>query len=79
MLCVKLLRAATAARRKEAASSLPFPKSGVRLSYLREFVVAQCGGEDALKGLTTADVNWRFVMPPTLAGKSSFCDFLVAP
>jgi hypothetical protein len=57
--------------------TLPFPKDGVRLSFATEFINS-CGGRDQLSGLTTNDVCERFVKPPTLAFKSSYCEFLRA-
>ena len=54
---------------------LPFPKHGVRLDYYHEFIAA-CGGRDALKGLTTTEVNDKFVKAATFATQSSYCDML---
>jgi len=57
------------------ASTLPFPKDGIRLSFLAEFVLL-CGGPAALQGLTTTDVNEKFVKPMTAATQQSFCEML---
>jgi hypothetical protein len=35
------------------ASSIPFPKSGMKLSYLANEFIELCGGRAELKGMTT--------------------------
>jgi len=54
---------------------LPFPKHGVRLSYYAQFV-EECGGRDALQGLTTTEVCDTFVKPATARLQASYCDLL---
>lgn len=60
---------------RRAATVLPFPKDGVTLSYLADFFTA-CGGRKELKGLTTTEVNEKFVKPMTFFCLSSFCEML---
>ena len=57
--------------KKAAASSLPFPKDGIRLSSLKDFYDA-CGGKDNLLGLTTTDVNEKYQKPITAASQLSY-------
>ncbi|CAB9512382.1 Kinesin light chain [Seminavis robusta] len=52
-----------------------FPKSGVRLSHLAEFIEA-CGGKQELEGMTTTDICEKFVKPWTEETQTSFCDWL---
>ena len=61
--------------KKPAASSLPFPKDGIRLSSMKDFYAA-CGGKDKLLGLTTTDVNEKYQKPITAASQLSYCDYL---
>ena len=61
--------------KKATASSLPFPKDGIRLSSLKDFYAA-CGGKDKLLGLTTTDVNEKYQKPITAASQLSYCDYL---
>jgi len=56
-------------------NSLLFPKLGVRLCYLNDFI-SQCGGREVLEGLTTTEVCERFVKPLTEKTQSSYCDLL---
>ena len=58
-----------------AASSLPFPKDGIRLSSLYEFYDI-CGGKNKLIGLTTTDVNEMYQKPLTAASGLSYCEYL---
>jgi len=58
-----------------AASSLPFPKDGIRLSSLYEFYDI-CGGKDKLIGLTTTDVNEMYQKPLTASSGLSYCEYL---
>ena len=60
---------------KVNASSLPFPKDGIRLSSLKDFYDA-CGGKDKLIGLTTTDVNEKYQKPITATGGLSYCEYL---
>ena len=59
----------------EGVVDLPFPKNGVSLSYVNDFLMA-CGGRASLECLTTTEVNEKYVMPMTFPFKSSFCDML---
>ena len=58
-----------------AASSLPFPKDGIRLSSISVFYNA-CGGRDKLIGLTTTEVNDKFLKPITQSSQLSYCELL---
>jgi len=49
---------------------------GVRLAVFDEFI-ASCGGEKALHGKTTSEVNERYIMPQVAKVKTSYCDFLM--
>lgn len=55
------------------SSSDVFPKLGVPLSEFRLFV-DKCGGAGALGGLSTTDVNERFLKPLTLQSQASYCE-----
>ena len=57
------------------ASSLPFPKDGIRLSSMKDFYDA-CGGKDKLLGLTTTDVNEKYQKPITAASQLSYCEYM---
>ena len=61
--------------KKVTASSLPFPKDGIRLSSMKDFYAA-CRGKDKLLGLTTTDVNEKYQKPITAASQLSYCDYL---
>ena len=61
--------------KKVTASSLPFPKDGIRLSSMKDFYDA-CGGKDKLLGLTTTDVNVKYQKPITAASQLSYCEYL---
>jgi tetratricopeptide (TPR) repeat protein len=52
-----------------------FPRYGVRLSFLDQFL-EECGGRSALEDLTTTEVCERFIKPVTESSQSSYCDFL---
>jgi hypothetical protein len=52
-----------------------FPKHGVALPYLEE-CIAQCGGRDALDGLTTTEMCEKFVKPVTARFKCSLLDLM---
>ena len=58
-----------------SAGVLAFPKDGVKLSYVAEFL-AICGGREKLQGLTTTEVSEKFVKPMSESCQSSFCDML---
>eukprot|EP01041_Mallomonas_annulata_P003648 gene3648-7275_t len=54
--------------------TIPFPKTGVRLSVIREFIM-DCGGESELIGLSITDTYTRFLKPLTYADGVSYCDY----
>ena len=58
------------------ASSLPFPKLGVTLRYLKSFI-ATYGGEAAFLGLTTTQVCETIIKPVTAAAQVSMCEYLL--
>lgn len=58
-----------------STASLSFPKDGISLSYMNEFI-GICGGRPQLEGLTTTEINERFVKPMTISYHSSLCDML---
>ena len=60
---------------KIAASSLPFPTKGVKLSFANEFYEL-CGGKDKIKDLTTTDINEVYQKKITEKYKLSFCEYL---
>ena len=57
------------------ASSIPFPKKGVKLSYVQDFYNL-CGGRDSIEDLTTTEINDNFQKKITEKYKLSFCDYL---
>lgn len=57
--------------------SHPFPKLGINLKGMREFV-QRCGGREALQSLTTAEVNAKYQKLITFANKISYCDLLAS-
>ena len=57
------------------ASSIPFPKKGVKLSYVQDFYNL-CGGRDIIEDLTTTEINDNFQKKITEKYKLSFCDYL---
>ena len=63
--------------RRLSNEPLPFPKDGVRLSFVNQFI-AECGGRDALEGLTTTEMSDNFVKPATFSNQSSYCDMLTS-
>eukprot|EP01035_Chromulina_nebulosa_P069341 gene69341-biopygen24207 len=58
------------------ASAVPFPKLGLKLSYLLNEFIFLCGGRVALEGKTTTEVNFLFQKKITESAKLSFCDYL---
>ncbi len=56
--------------------SLVFPKAGVQLSYIVGEFYEECGGREALKGLTTKQVKEIFIKKHTEKRQSSYCDLL---
>ena len=53
-----------------------FPKLGVKLSFLNDFILLECGGRENLQNLTTTEVCERFIKPITQTTQSSYCDLL---
>ncbi|GFH59741.1 hypothetical protein CTEN210_16217 [Chaetoceros tenuissimus] len=60
-----------------AVSTTSFLKNGIKLSYLLNQFVKDCGGKEALVGLTTTDVCNQFVLPITKESKLSYCDLIL--
>jgi hypothetical protein len=52
-----------------------FPRYGVRLSFLNQFL-QECGGRAALNNLTTTEVCDKFIKPVTKSSQSSYCEYL---
>jgi hypothetical protein len=52
-----------------------FPKHGIKVSFLEQFI-QQCGGREVLNGKTTTDVCNEFLKPITENSQSSLCDLL---
>lgn len=57
--------------------TIPFPKNGIKLSYLLNEFVKECGGRDALQGKTTTDICDEFVKPLTKDYELSYCDMIL--
>ncbi|KAJ3040475.1 Kinesin light chain 3 [Rhizophlyctis rosea] len=57
------------------SSAIVLPLNGVHLSFFKTFIT-QCGGRQALCGLTTAQICQQFVKPRTTLDQS-FCDTLL--
>ena len=66
----------TVQKRRKSKNILEVPKAGVQLGYLVNEFVEECGGKDALQGLTTADVLKKFILPKTEESKVSYCEVL---
>ena len=49
-------------------TTLPFPKIGVHLKFLDEFVDIYCGGNTSIEGFTTTDICEKIVKPITASG-----------
>lgn len=58
-------------------SSIPFPKNGIKLSYLLNNFMKECGGREALQGLSTTEVCSQFIMPKTKECELSYCDMIL--
>ena len=63
--------------KNENYETIPFPKNGVKLSYLLNHFVEECGGREALEGLTTTEVCEKFVKPFTKDYQLSYCDMIL--
>ena len=57
--------------------TIPFPKNGIKLSYLLNEFVEECGGRGALIGKTTEDFNKEFAKPLTKDYELSYCDMIL--
>ena len=58
-------------------ASEEFPKAGIRFSFIiNEFIPNVCHGESNLRGMTTAEVCEKIIMPETFSARSSYCDIL---
>jgi len=57
------------------ASSLPFLKAGVAVSFLEEFI-SHHGGRSRFDGLTTTQVCEEILKPVTVAAQSSYCEYM---
>ena len=60
----------------DSTSTLPFPNAGVKLSFVVDEFVRDCGGKEDLKGLTTEQVCEIYIKPKTLERRSSYCELL---
>jgi tetratricopeptide (TPR) repeat protein len=58
-----------------AASTLPFPKHGIALSAIDQFIES-CGGIHLFTNLTTTEVNIEAQKPFTYLDSCSYCDYL---
>ena len=58
-----------------AASALPFPKAGIAVSFLEEFIV-QHGGRTRFTGLTTSQVCDDILKPVTFTAQASYCEYM---
>lgn len=58
-----------------SAESFSFPKLGVKLSFVEEFIEF-CNGRQRFDDLTTTDVCENFIKPLTSDAKCSFCEML---
>ena len=62
----------------EVDPSLVFPKCGVLLSFLVDEFIEECGGREALEGLSSEQVCEQFIKPATIADTEpcSYCELL---
>ncbi|GFH44279.1 hypothetical protein CTEN210_00753 [Chaetoceros tenuissimus] len=60
-----------------AHETIPFPKNGIKLSYLLNDFVKECGGRRALKNKTTTQVCDRIVKRKTNKYGLSYCDMIL--
>ncbi|KAJ3100866.1 Kinesin light chain 3 [Phlyctochytrium bullatum] len=61
---------------EEKVDETSFSLLGIRLSYFQKFI-DQCGGKEQLEGLTTTQVNIKYLQPATAASKLSMCEQLL--
>lgn len=54
-----------------------FPKHGVTISYLNQFIEQYGPDHDGFQGYTTTDICNLVVKPLTIIHESSFCDLLL--
>ena len=57
------------------ASTLPFPKEGVKVAFLQKFIDLH-GGKTYFNGKTTTDVCLSFLLPMTKPQRMSLCELL---
>jgi hypothetical protein len=57
------------------ASALPFPKAGITVSFLEEFVL-QHGGRTRFDGLNTTQVCEQILKPVTFTTQASYCEYM---
>ena len=63
---------------KQLRSNLPgFSKMGIKLSYLLNTFISDCGGRSRLNELTTSEVCEKYVKPFTHQCQSSYCDTIL--
>lgn len=55
-------------------ATIPFPTKGVKVSFLDVFI-SRCGGREAIKDKTTAEIISEFVKPTTSVKRASYCEF----
>ena len=55
---------------------LPFPKEGLKLSFILNHFYDFCGGRSGLAGKTTSQVNEEFQKKITAVSRLSFCEYL---
>ena len=75
VIAVRSSAQGTAGDSQESTASTDFRSDGIRLSDITEFV-AQCGGRNKLKGLTTTVVKNKYLKPMTHSKKFSYCELL---
>jgi len=57
-------------------SLLPFPRQGLKLSYILSHFYELCGDRSGLIGKTTADVNEFYQKKITESSRVSYCEYL---
>eukprot|EP01038_Epipyxis_sp_PR26KG_P011814 gene11814-15811_t len=61
---------------EEPAATLPFPKEGVSIVVMEEFIDVYCGGRENIEGLTTTQVCEQYLKPLTLSTQQSYCEMM---
>ncbi len=54
-----------------------FPLIGIKVSYICNEYLEDCGGETVLAGLTTGDICKKFIKPSTQVEETSYCDMVM--